>query len=444
MRGGIQNHMLKMSDSIISSNNSLNALVVSTPFQVIKSVEVSGTHVKVDLDSIKKISTILKIDKGIEFKKKYPLVKEGIQTKKINKKNIVLILLESWDAYRVGPKSKYPESTPFFNSLAKKGYNFTNFHSCGVRSSNGLFCSLSGMYDVSGKPMMWRKELTHNFAFISSMLKKYNYTNLFFTGGTLMFDNLKRMLIKADFDYFAGHEELSDIYNHEGNSWGMEDEYIYQHAIDKLKKLKGPWFSYFLTTSTHTPFLVGEKYHKYKNKNIPDKDLLNSLFYSDKMLEKFVNDLKTIGQYENTVFIFTADHTNHKNIPFYYDKNIPFVIFSPKNDLPEISQETLNKVIGSQVDIQPTIMEILGLPKQGTLGTSLFKKRDSYAIWVSGDIIGMHKRNFMYTFSGNDNFYCFNNETKIECEGQHKSNLDILKGIYNLNFSLIHNNRVFK
>lgn len=441
IRGGFQNHRLKISDSIISSNNFLNSLVVSTPFQVIRSMGIGRYTINFDEKLMQAVREDLNSKYNMNLSKDYLFTKSIENNKIINKKNIALILLESWDSVRVGPKSKFPEATPFFNSLAKKGYYFPNFYSCGIRSSNGLFCSLSGVYDVIGKPMMWRKELTHSFPYISRILKDHGYTNLFFTGGTLMFDNLKRMLITSEFDYSAGQDEISKIYNHSGNSWGIEDEYIYKHAIEKIKKTKGPWFSYFLTASSHSPFLVDKKYHKFSKKDFSDFDLLNSLVYSDKALENFVNDLKKIGQYENTIFIITADHTNHKGLSFYHDKSIPFVIYSPINDLPRVSNDYLSNVIGSQVDIQPTIMSLLGLKIRNTFGFNLFDKKDSYAIWVSGKQVGMHRKDFMYTYSEKGQFFCYHKNKQIDCGDEHKSSLDLLLGLYSINLKLIIENK---
>jgi arylsulfatase len=103
----------------------------------------------------------------------------------------------------------------------------------------------------------------------------------------------------------------------------------------------------------------------------PGPDLINSydanLRYADWALGEVQRLLRDAGLYQNTLFIFTADHGEafgehgyrwHPSCPFDETLHIPLIVKLPGRDGPTGRVAALT----STVDLLPTIYELLGIP----------------------------------------------------------------------------------
>jgi arylsulfatase A-like enzyme len=121
----------------------------------------------------------------------------------------------------------------------------------------------------------------------------------------------------------------------------------------------------------------------YENYDWKDARQMLSLSYIDDCLKKFIEDLKELNEYENTVLIITSDHGlqafNNETVlsstsPAGCFKDIylsvPFIIFG-KNIKPEV-----NSNITTSCDVAPTICELMGAPIPTTYkGVSLISNK---------------------------------------------------------------------
>ena len=95
----------------------------------------------------------------------------------------------------------------------------------------------------------------------------------------------------------------------------------------------------------------------------------------DNVVGRVIEKVKSAGQYENTIFIFTSDNGYYAgNRGFagkwtHYDESlrVPLIIFDPRDKEPQLVMQ-----IAVNADITPTILEYAGLPVpehyQGQLG----------------------------------------------------------------------------
>jgi phosphoglycerol transferase MdoB-like AlkP superfamily enzyme len=93
--------------------------------------------------------------------------------------------------------------------------------------------------------------------------------------------------------------------------------------------------------------------------------------------------------FNNTIFIFTADHVNHfqKGAGMLQRFHTPFLIYAPG-----LIQPGSTSVVGSQLDVMPTIIDLLGLDGEfSALGKSLLRKdREGEAfVTMGGQHIGL-------------------------------------------------------
>jgi phosphoglycerol transferase MdoB-like AlkP superfamily enzyme len=157
----------------------------------------------------------------------------------------------------------------------------------------------------------------------------------------------------------------------------------------KLDKLPQPFLAYAFTGTTHTPYAPLPPPFEVRRPNQPEgiNGYLNTLHYSDWAIGQFMRAARQAPWFDNTIFIFTADHATHwQQGGFLQRFHTPFLIYAPG-----IIPPGTNRVVGSQLDVLPTIIDLLGFDDRfAALGESLFRKRHGYAfVTEGGSVIGL-------------------------------------------------------
>jgi arylsulfatase A-like enzyme len=138
---------------------------------------------------------------------------------------------------------------------------------------------------------------------------------------------------------------------------------------------------------------------------------LNALHYSDEMFGKFMTDLKQRGLLESTLVVVVGDHGeafgSHDQFGHgaeLYEENVkvPLILINPE------FEETKIPVVGGQVDIAPTIMDLLDLPRpKEWQGVSLFNldmnNRAYFFNPHSYFLFGYREGNFKFIYNANWN-----------------------------------------
>ncbi|WP_152425081.1 LTA synthase family protein [Nafulsella turpanensis] len=277
------------------------------------------------------------------------------------KPNIVLIIWESLTAKAVGSLGGIKEVTPHFNALSAEGLLFSNFYASGDRSDKGLVAILSGRPALPTLSLLSKPEQTSSLPHLSQSLKNAGYHTAFYYGGDLDFASLRSYLNHGGFEQQVS---AKDFKQDELNSpWGAHDEVVLQRLFNDIEedaKESAPFFKVFFTLSSHEPFDFPGK-GIYKNSGTTAR-FLNSLHYTDGAIGQFVEQAKTKGWYENTLFIILADHghTYPGRSPVYSKEkfHIPMLWFGGALQSPPA-------VIGStasQTDLAATLLRQLNIP----------------------------------------------------------------------------------
>jgi phosphoglycerol transferase MdoB-like AlkP superfamily enzyme len=176
---------------------------------------------------------------------------------------------------------------------------------------------------------------------------------------------------------------------------------MYNLLFDKLSNISKPFISFSFTSTTHTPFVSpGKRWEAYPHNNTNLFGYLNTLKYADDKLGKFIQRCEKEPWFDNTIFVMMADHTigfgddsgmfegTNINIKSRELENmrIPLVIYAPKIFKPN----TFN-TIGSQADMLPTLIDILGFKDSfSSLSNSLFSSAENrFALFKQGSMLGM-------------------------------------------------------
>ena len=357
-RGGTQLKPLKIINAGEISNPNLSSLILNTPFCFLHSfsdskLENYNYFNSEDLYNIYNPKTLS-------------------SHKIMDKKNIVFIIMESLSKEFVGFHNN-TSLTPFLDSLSKHSLIFDNTFSNGLRSIEALPAITASIPTLSNNPFITSSYSQNKFNSIASLLNKKGYSTSFFHGGTKGTMGFYGYCKKAGFKNYYGMEEYDNNEDYDG-TWGIYDEPFFNFFAKKLSVEPQPFFSTFFSLSAHPPYNLPNKYlNTFKEGKLEIHKLIQ---YSDLSLKTFFNSIKNEEWFSNTIFVITADHTSPKSSDSNYKNkigrySIPMIFYAPS-----LSLNGVNSTITQQIDIMPTVLDLLSFEDDYfAFGESVFSKQ---------------------------------------------------------------------
>jgi len=397
IRGGVQNRPLDWGYAYFSQSNVANSLAQNPLFFFGRSyIEMKEEEeYKNKFLKITNISEVDSIYNVLRFENEIDNNFLNINKKDAKPPNIVLIILESFVSENcnfLNPNLN-ENITPFLTELSNNSISFSNCFANGIRSAYGIGSILSSWPVIPGKPILAQVESGFSSSVVSKSMNVFSdlgYNRTFIYGGDSNFDNMKGFCIANGFDSII--DDKDRFFNSKfGTPFGVFDHIM----IDTLVKVanskdnENPFMITLFTTTNHTPFRIPEEYEKYfKHIKTGDKNFLRAkktMAYNDLVLKDFFDKIKNEEWYKNTIFIITADHglSITRDIPIHpRNGHIPFIIFS---DLIDTSLK-IDKIV-SQVDIMPTVIDLMGQDKflSNFYGISGLKGGSGFACRVSSN-----------------------------------------------------------
>lgn len=284
------------------------------------------------------------------------------------KPNIVFVLMESMSASFMQEQYKGKPITPNLNDLSQKSLYFSNMFANGTRTVRGMEAVTLSIPPTPGNSIVKRAD-NQNLFTISTVFKEKGYQNLFFYGGDGYFDNMNAFFGGNGFDiYDRGRGSiLSDAinthrYNIEDsevtfeNAWGISDADIYRKVLrvaDEKYKAGQPFFAFVMSTSNHKPYT----YEQGKIDIPSGTGRQGAVKYADYAIGEFLKNAEKKPWFNNTVFVFVADHcasSAGKDAIDVKNHHIPAFIYNLKtHPVEEVKKEV------SQIDLFPTLFSLL-------------------------------------------------------------------------------------
>ncbi len=347
------------------------------------------------------------------------------ENEEYDKKNIIILLVESLSSHVIDLKEEGKDVMPFLNSLVKEHGHIKKSICSGSETTKGLFSILHSMPCSLDVPIY--SELSHiNFYGLNYYLSLLGYESSYFQAyKDLSYGNKDKFLSTQKFDNVLSAEDIEKSREGEAFGWGMRDDIFYERFFKFLNKRNKdkPFFSTLLTVSSHMWFNhLPEKekkiYPKSSGKEIY-KNYINSMNFSDRCLEVFFKELERSGFAENTLVFITGDHS------FPLEKELKF------NNMLSVSEQAFSSPIllwgkekkyslsssnkRSQLDIAPTILDLIGVKKEIPyfFGESLLRKTKKAAYSVqphNGPSLAIYKDNIRKEVNFSDDDIELNDE----------------------------------
>lgn len=302
------------------------------------------------------------------------------------KLNVLLILMESSYNKYLSIFGYNKETQPYTKRFLDRMELFPNFYSTHPSSFHGEFATITSLQ--SPVEYVSRTNPRIECETLFSVLKRAGYSTSMFYSSFRSYSNLWDFLNNRGIDEFYDSKNMP-IKGDKKINWGVSEEYTVASVKQKLKassKSSQPFCLMYRPVSPHRPFDGTPERFQFFEKKATDlfsgqrvlPDFLNSLIYMDFLIADILSELERNGQLDSTLVVISNDHGEwvEGKLGHGFDvdpelTNSPLIIMNPLR-----KGYRVNYSLGSQMDIMPTILDILGidLPKgKPILGKSLYR-----------------------------------------------------------------------
>lgn len=313
-------------------------------------------------------------------------------------RNIIVIQVESLDQKVIGHEHNSQEVTPFLNDLKEKSLYFENFYAQHVNGSfDAEFSYLTSIYPIN-KNYGFKVNDLSRFSSLIQILKDKGYQTLALHGNNKEFFYRHLAYPELGFDRFYSKQDFSfdkAVMPTQNTKFGINDYDFFLQGADFLQQAKEPFFAFFITVTSHTPFdFYPPEYVQDRFQTVLDplvRDYFRSIFFVDQSLQRFFQELKRRGMYEDTLFIIYSDHHSGVEGMGYSaqrefkmemnlkpPENIPLFIHHPDLDPELVGKE------GTPTDLGPTVLDLLGQKEKPEefFGYSLLGRESSEVLFL--------------------------------------------------------------
>lgn len=338
-------------------------------------------------------------------------------------KNLIVIQVEAMQQFVIGLKVNGKEVTPNLNKLLGDSVYFNNIYVqvAGGNTSDAEFMTNNSLYPAKEGAAYFRFA-TNDYNSLPIMLKEEGYYSYAAHAYGPSFWNRTEMYKAIGFDDFISQSDLvMDEYIGWGG-WALSDDSFYRQTLDAIDKSK-PFYSFLVSLSSHHPYAyfndkqtfdVGEYDKTYLG------NYLKAQNYADAAIGRFIEKLKEQGIYDNSLLAIYGDH---HGLPKAQAGDLYKLLNKTDNKLDWVKLQKVPFIVhcsgleggviektGGQIDIGPTIMNLMGLDNYFTLGKDLLNSDNGYAVFRNSSIV----TNDFYYFSDEDKVYDFKNGQQLD------------------------------
>ena len=337
-----------------------------------------------------------------------------------NKPNVVVILMESFAAYKSSVSGNPLDPSPYVKKYADEGWYFKNYFTPTVGTARSVYAMLTSLPDAELHGTSSRNPLIVNQHSIFEDFK--GYKKLYFIGGSASWGNIRGMLNES--------MDNLDLYEEQRYSaprtdvWGISDADLAVEANKVLEKEQEPFVAVIQTSGNHRPYTIPDNDHGFKVRtDVTLADVqkygfqsikeYNSFRFLDYSVGLFMSEAKKSPYYKNTIFVFWGDHgingsaqhvdaaesTSNLALGSF---RVPFIIFSPM-----IKEHKVIDTVMSELDALPSIASLAGIDYTATtLGRNIFDPqfKDSHFAFTmfnnADPVLGMVSDKYYYRSMG--------------------------------------------
>jgi phosphoglycerol transferase MdoB-like AlkP superfamily enzyme len=301
-------------------------------------------------------------------------------------KNLIVVQMESFQNFLLGLSIDGQEVTPNLNKLIASEHYFNNFYTNAGQgtTSDAEFVVNTSLYVPHHEVATSSNYMTKELPSLPKLMKANGYNTATFHTNSVEFWNRKTLYKVLGFDKYYDQSFYGDD---DHIAFGSSDEVLFAKTVPELSKMNAednPFYAMVISMSAHHPYKMPESKYKMTLPKRYEGTLVGNYIlaqnYADYAMGQFLDELKSSGLWEDSVIVFYGDHQgvslysldgNEKSLMEemvgheygYTDMfNVPFIVHAPGLDQPTVYTQT-----GGQIDILPTVANLLGISMKDQL-----------------------------------------------------------------------------
>ena len=315
---------------------------------------------------------------------------------KTKKTNIILVQLESFQASVIDQQVDGQTLTPNLNQLKKESLYFPSFYhqTHEGRTSDAEFITNTSLYPLKSGSVYTRFP-DNEFDALPDLLRTNGYDTAAMHAYEKGFWNRDQVYQNIGFKHFFSQD---DYPKQKKIGMALNDKQFFTKSIEHMETLKEPYFSFLVALTSHTPYEIPKDEQQLDLSGYDDpmlKGYYQTIHYVDGAVGQMVKELKKKSMWDDTLVIFYGDHDsgltnedgemqqkariNNAVDAFELDRQVPLFIKKPNQDKGQVIQEN-----GGQIDIAPTIVDLLNLDAPYMMGDSLLDDEPNLTAFRDG------------------------------------------------------------
>ena len=293
------------------------------------------------------------------------------QTAQTNRRNVVMIFLESVRAQSTSLDNDELSTTPYLAQLARTSLVAENAYTVVPHTSKALAAAHCGV----APPLDMRvTESTPRGIYarcLPELLGRQGYRSAFFQSAVEDYDDRPDLVAHLGYDDFFPVDDLPKEGFAQANYFGWEDDIMLEPSRDWLQQKTGqPFLASYLTVTSHHDYNVPAGFATQTLSDDPElNSYLNTIRYQDRFVKRLIQQYKRLGLYDNTVFVIMADHgegfgehdrRQHDNTVYDEGVKIPLLIHDPLDPRPRRLEAPVQPTA-----VLATVADLLGYRIEG-------------------------------------------------------------------------------
>ncbi|MDQ0428681.1 phosphoglycerol transferase MdoB-like AlkP superfamily enzyme [Planomicrobium stackebrandtii] len=344
---------------------------------------------------------------GSLFKNDSVTAEEESQIRKLNpntpsavsdsaKPNIIVVQLESFQTSVIDQQVNGQELTPNLNALKEETLFFPSFYhqTHEGRTSDAEFITLTSLHPLKSGSV-YTQYADNEFDALPELLKAAGYDTAAMHAFEKDFWNRDDFYQNIGFNQFFSQTDFPD---NQEIGMALNDEDFLTTSIELAEQLKEPYFAFMVALSSHTPYEIPAELEQLDLTGYEDpllKGYYETIHYVDGAVGLMIEELKQKDMWDDSLVVFYGDHDSGLTQPrsemakelgaetevelFELDHQVPLFIKQPNTDKGTTIEDT-----GGQIDIAPTILDIVDIEPSYMLGQSLLDEDSNLTIFRHG------------------------------------------------------------
>jgi len=307
-------------------------------------------------------------------------------------RHVFTIQVESLQGFAINQSINGQEITPNLNALLKESAYFNNvYQQIGAgNTSDAEWLMHTSLYPEGMDPTVNVIDNSEIPSFVRT-LHRYGYGTATYHADDITYWSRDKLYPALGFDYIYTSEEIP---KEKEIGFGPADEVLFNFVESQLPKqlaVHERMYSNIITLTNHTPFEMPTDFEylqlpaDYEGTYVGN--YLQSVRYTDEQIGLFVNSLKKLGIYDDSIILIYGDHSGLHGAPVTekdkeilkailgheynsHDRFVVPVLFTAPGIF---TGETYSR-LGGQIDLMPTLLNLLGIEHNAQMiGHNLFQ-----------------------------------------------------------------------